>query len=306
MLVPSILSVLPDDPILPLVRAGRTGALEEALGEAGIGPIAGARLLSHHHGSRCTLLVEVDERRLAVKAYLDHPSEQISLARRFAEAGLAGADAPKAPALVAAVPSLALVAVEWLEGPSGTELLARGDGTRAGEVAAAWLHALAERDLRAGNRYDPESLLADADGWAARIAAAEGSLAPASLKLRRSLERDLPQPRGYRLCHGSFTARHVLDLGAGPGVIDWDGFRLGPIELDAGMFLAALARASGRRSLAAEAQRADARFRSAIESLTDADTLSWYERASALRLASYLVRRRPHRWLERVRALLGP
>src|SRR2546422_1824195 len=38
--------------------------------------------------------------------------------------------------------------------------------------------------------------------------------------------------------HGTFYARHVLDQGDRVGVIDWERFGRGPLELDAGMFLA--------------------------------------------------------------------
>ena len=47
-----------------------------------------------------------------------------------------------------------------------------------------------------------------------------------------------PHEAKPRLVNGGLYAEHVLDLGDGTGVIDWGRFGQGPLELDAGIFLA--------------------------------------------------------------------
>src|SRR2546430_9302637 len=63
------------------------------------------------------------------------------------------------------------------------------------------------------------------------------------------------------LVHGTLYARHVVDLGDGPGVIDWQRFGQGPQELDAGTFLATIWRIGLKdEGLASEARLAEETF----------------------------------------------
>src|SRR5207248_6109763 len=63
------------------------------------------------------------------------------------------------------------------------------------------------------------------------------------------------------LVHGSLYAHHVLDLGDGPGLIDWQKSGQGPAELDAGVFLATLWRLGMlQERLAGEVARAEEVF----------------------------------------------
>jgi hypothetical protein len=99
---------------------------------------------------------------------------------------------------------------------------------------------------------------------------------------------------------------HVVDLGAGAGVLDWDGFGQGPPELAAGTFLATLARAAGAapalRRPAAEAARA---FRAAVACHLDPEALAWYEAGARVRNARHLCVRRPPGWAPRAARLLA-
>ena len=63
-----------------------------------------------------------------------------------------------------------------------------------------------------------------------------------SAEVATSLHRTELEHSPTRLVHGSFYARHILDTGDGPGVIDWQRFGQGPLEVDAGMFLATISR----------------------------------------------------------------
>src|SRR5438128_12426518 len=71
-----------------------------------------------------------------------------------------------------------------------------------------------------------------------QLDAADRGLGRAARRLARMLTQTLPKNGLRRLVHGTFYARHVLDQGDGVGVIDWERFGRGPLELDAGMFVA--------------------------------------------------------------------
>src|SRR5256884_9004661 len=71
-----------------------------------------------------------------------------------------------------------------------------------------------------------------------QLDAADRGLGRAARRLARILTQTLPKNGLRRLVHGTFFARHVLELGDGVGVIDWERFGRGPLGLDAGMFLA--------------------------------------------------------------------
>ena len=117
-----------------------------------------------------------------------------------------------------------------------------------------------------------------------------------------------PKEGVAHLVHGTLYDRHVLDLGDGPGLIDWDCFGQGPIELDAGMFLATIWRIGLRYdALAGQAARAEQAFLAGTVGLLDERALAWYRAAALLRLASKAQeakRQRPG-WWARADALLG-
>src|SRR5205814_537568 len=91
-----------------------------------------------------------------------------------------------------------------------------------------------------------------------QLDAADRGLGSAAKRLARILTQTLPKNGSRRLVHGTFYARHILDQGDGVGVIDWERFGRGPLELDAGMFLATTWRYGlDHAPLAAEAARAE-------------------------------------------------
>jgi len=100
----------------------------------------------------------------------------------------------------------------------------------------------------------------------------------------------------------------VLELGDGPGVIDWQRYGQGPSELDAGMFLATIWRLGlDHPALVAEAARVEQAFLAGTEGLLDERAVAWHRAAALLRLASkvHVVERRKPHWLTRAQALLG-
>jgi aminoglycoside phosphotransferase (APT) family kinase protein len=93
--------------------------------------------------------------------------------------------------------------------------------------------------------------------------------------------------------HGTLYDRHVLDAGDGPGVIDWQRFGQGPLELDAGVFLATVARHGLRdEATAREAARAEQALHEGSAGVLEPRALAWYRAAALLQLARRRLRRR--------------
>ena len=107
-----------------------------------------------------------------------------------------------------------------------------------------------------------------------------------ALRTANILERTQPKEGTPHLVHGTLYARHIFDMGDGPGVIDWQQFGRGPLEVDAGMFLATISRTALRhKEDAEEARRATEEFLEGIRDLVDPKSLEWYWAASLLRLS---------------------
>src|SRR5207302_5712477 len=92
-------------------------------------------------------------------------------------------------------------------------------------------------------------------------------------------------------------ARHALRPprhrpGRWPGVIDWQQFGQGPVEFDAGTFLATVWRI-GRKDarLEPEAARTEEAFLAGTAGLLNAQAVAWYRAAMLLRLADKYGRR---------------
>jgi len=88
------------------------------------------------------------------------------------------------------------------------------------------------------------------------------------------------------LVHGTLYARHLIDLGDGPGVIDWQPFGQGPAEFDAGTFLATIWRIGPKdQRLAPEARHTEETDLPGTAGLVDAWAVAWYRAAKLLGLA---------------------
>lgn len=149
----------------------------------------------------------------------------------------------------------------------------------------------------------PASLRHRTRRWIVRLRAADPLLGAAAAALTGTLTRTQPQESGRHLVHGTLYCRHILDVGGGPGVIDWQRFGQGPLEFDAGVFLATISRLALRHEDLADAvAQAEKAFRSGTAHLLNERALAWYRAAALLRLASKPV---SGRGIARLRARKG-
>jgi len=250
--------------------------------------------------------VRAGQRRFAVKAYAADPATEAELYTVLATAGLKGASSVRVPPLLAWNRELRMFAIGWLEGPTAKELIERGEGRRAGELAAHWVRRTVSLPVGLGHPYGGEHFLRKAQNWVGTLAAADPALGKTASLLGGLLARTQPKEVAPLLLHGTPYSRHVLDLGDGVGLIDWDRFGQGPIELDAGIFLASTWQIGVRReSLAREVSRLEKAFLAATDGLLDERSLAWHRAAMLLRLANKIGRRPRDNWQARAAALLA-
>lgn len=294
---------LPDDLALPGLAAIRARGLARAIPALGLqdGPVEFINR-SHVPGSRITLEARAGSRHFAVKAYAGDPSNEATLYQALHDAGFAGSSECRAPPLLAWECELRMLVIGWLEGPSAEQLILSGQGARAGELAAKWLRRIASLPIKLGPPNGTENILARKR----RQIAADLPLEMSSTAIARKLKRIQPKALVSHLVHGAFYSRHIIDLGDGPGVIDWKHFGQGPIELDAGIFLATLWGTRMRpEHPESEVARAEASFLSGMTGLLDEHALAWHRSAMLLRLASKLGQRQNEDdWFERAHALM--
>jgi len=245
------------------------------------------RLCGYTPGERATLEVRAGPRRVAVKAYANNPVREGALYEALGAAGLATRSGICVPLLLARNRKLRLLVIGWLEGPSVHELIRHGRGERAGYVAARWFRQAASLDLGFGPRRGAAHALRKASEGIAALGLAHPELETIARSLSRKLVRTRPRDGPPGLVHGTLYARHVLDLGDCTGVIDWQRFGRGPLEMDAGVFLATVARIALRHGyLAGEVAQAEEAFRRGTAGLLDERALLWHQAAALLRLAS--------------------
>jgi hypothetical protein len=280
-------STLPDDPALPGLAAIRTVGLASAIPALGLGDGRVELLLyGYTAGDRATLEARAGRHRFAVKVYADDPAPEAALYRALEAAGLAGHSGARVPPLLTWERDLRVLILGWLKGPTAEQLCMGGQGARAGELAARWLERAATLQVNLGPPLGAARMLLKAGKWVARLRAADPGLGRAATALGEMLERTKP-PEGTRgLVHGTLYARHILDVGDGPGVLDWQRFGQGPLEFDAGTFLATITRLALRHEpLAGERARVEDAFRTGTRGLLNEHALAWYRAAALLRLA---------------------
>jgi hypothetical protein len=272
----------PDDPTLPALEAIHAACRATN----GVGSAIELRMCGYTEGSRATLEARAGDHRVAVKAYAedDNATREAALYQAL-DASLAG-DSNHTPALLGWNRELRVLILGWLNGPTAEDLVKVGQGRRAGELGARWLQRSASLPIKLGPLYGAARVLHQVDKWIAALGKTAPALAPSAAALGRTLARTKLHEDAPRLVHSRLYARHVLDVGDGPGVIDWQRFGQGPVELDAGMFLATIARLGLlNESRAAQAQLAEAEFLAGIAGLVDPRSLAWHEAAALLHLA---------------------
>ena len=335
----------PDDPALPALGAIRAMGLARAVPSLGLpnDPVD-LILRAYKPGARATFEARMGSRRFAVKAYASGASAEAALYDALRAAGIGGQSGARVPPLLAFERNLEVVVIGWLEGPTTSDLVKRGEGRRAGELAAAWVCRVAALPVNLGPPRGAVDILARTRKWAANLAAADPVLGAAAglvagmlaltkpRRRRRRIQGGLgglvdalrdrargwvagmrasdpamrlaagalpPAPARTRakesapcLVHGTLYARHIIDLGDGPGAIDWQQFGQGPVEFDAGTFLATIWRIGKKdQRLAAEAKHTEEAFLAGTAGLLDAWAVAWYRAAMLLRLADKYARR---------------
>jgi hypothetical protein len=242
----------------------------------------------------------------AVKAYAHDPSLEAELYGLLAAHGY-GSDAPvRVPPLLAWNRELQVLAIGWLEGATAKELIESGQGRRAGELAAGWVQRTVSLPVKLGRPLGAAHILSKARNWVASLVAVDPALGNLAVVLAGKLARTQPKEGAPRLLHGTLYSRHVLDLGDRPGLIDWDRFGQGPIELDAGIFLASTWQLGVRSvSRASEVAKVEKAFLAGTAGLLDERALAWHRAAMLLRLANKIKRRPSVDWLARATALLA-
>ncbi len=281
---------LPDDPALPGLMAIRELGLARALPALHL-PDEPIELINRAYtaGERITLEARVGQRRIAVKAYADDPASEALLYQTLADAGLSVASECRAPPLLLWQRELRVLAIGWLEGPNAEQLILSGQGARAGELAAMWLRRMAKIEVRLGPSYLPERA---ASIKGARLIS-DAILGKTATTLAERLDRTQPNASNRHLVHGTFYSHHVIDLGDGAGVIDWQRYSQGPLELDAGIFLATVWRTRmWPEHPEREVARAEQSFLAGTAGLFDEHALAWHRSAMLLRLARKVARRK--------------
>ena len=278
---------LPEDPALPALEAIRIKGLARAIPglELDNDPVE-LRLCNYVAGSRATFEARVGDRRFAVKAYAEDPAPEAQLYRRLSRMGLGGDFGARVPKLITTSRELKVLVMSWLEGRPLSHLIRRGLGERAGQLAASWLWHASRRRIRIGPPCGPGRMLYQAGVSAGVLGASDRLLGADAKAATKKLVRMQPGEKPRQLVHGTLYARHILDLGDGPGVIDWQQFGQGPVEVDAGMFLATISRLAFRHpDVADEAARAEETFMARTRGLVDAGIVDWYRAAGLLHLA---------------------
>ena len=303
---------LPDDPRLPGLMAIRDSGLARAIPALGLeqgGGGGGVELVlcGYHPGARATLDARVGQRRFAVKTFADDPAPEAALYQALGAAGLAGDSGARVPPLLAWDHDLRVLVIGWLEGPTAHDLVKQGQGRHAGELAAQWARRTASLPVKLGLPFGAAGMMHETRAWIGTLGTADLSVGAAARALAEALARTEPRDDGVvGLVHGTLYARHILDVGDGPGVIDWHRFGQGPVELDAGMFLATLSRLRLLHPAhAGEALLAEQAFLEGTRGLLDERALAWHRAAALLQLTERLPTAARGDWRARAHALLG-
>jgi Phosphotransferase enzyme family len=279
---------IPEDAGLPALGAMRQRGVSEALPylELGTGAVEVA-LRGYTEGKRATMEVRSADRRFAVKAFSQPPELEAQLYAALA----GGSGVIHIPRLAGWDPELRVLAIEWLDAPTLSAAIKSGQGRRAGELAAAWILGARNLHVTFGPHLGAESMLAKAYKWADGLGAADHALGVAASAVARHLVASQPVEGATQLLHGSLYDRHLLDMGDGPGLIDWDCFGQGPAEVDAAVFLSVVRRGALHRARAEASEDATDAFLACTAGVLDEHVLAWHQAVNLLRLAHKKTRR---------------
>jgi len=302
---------LPHDAAFPGLAAIHQLGLARTVPALGLRGRVDLLLRGYASGKRATLEARCGDRSVAIKLCAGDIAPEARLYQELSARGLAPppdsecVSAARVPRLLAWDRRLRLLALGWLHGPTLNQLIKEGQGERAGELASRWFRRAASLSVILGPTYGPASVLDRAPTWVGKLAETDAVLGDEAAKLLRELARTLPPPGSPGLVHGTLYARHIIDTGGGPGLIDWDGFGHGPLEFDAGVFLATVWRIrlteSGVERAVAHAEQA---FLAGTAGRLDPRALAWYRAGALLNIARRLETRAKRNWKARALALL--
>ena len=296
------LTDLPHDGALPALEAIATSGIRAALPFLDLPPgSVEVTMRGYSEGKRMTLEVRAGDRRAAVKCYNMPPDLEANLYGTIA--GSSGA--VHVPRLLGCNPDLRVLALEWLEGPSLLTLLKNGQGRRVGELAALWVHEAGKIPVRFGDHLGADSVLGKTYKWTDHLGAADLALGTAASIVAKRLVATQPVEAATHLVHGSLYDRHILDVGDGPGLIDWDCFGQGPPELDAAVFLSVVWRGGLKPERFKAAALARAVFLENTAGLLNESALAWHQAVTMLRLAHKKIRRKDRDAVVAARPLLA-
>lgn len=302
--------MLPDDESIPALVAMRQHGPERVLIACDIDePLIRLRVLRYHAGKRCTVEVQTDRRRFILKAFRRPQPQQVAILESLVQSSGMRPRGPGTPILLGHSSTYACLAIAWMEGVYATDLLAQGLGARVGDLAAAWLSLAARFDVgplaSPLANYEAPHMLEALGRWIDRVAATDSTLGHRASACVEHLSQSSPKSGPVGLLHMNLSVHHVIDLGEGPGILDWDAPSLGPLELDAGAFLVSLAlQAEGASECATQVGHAERSFRAGIERFVDPTALEWFRRAALVKHVKHAcVRQRPG-WREQAGRLL--
>lgn len=176
-----------------------------------------------------------------------------------------------------------------MDGSPSNTLIKQGRAARAAELASRWFRratTFPTTSFETSPRSN--SVFQETERWLELLKSSKPALREDVTALAEALERSRPRPDGSCLIHGTLYARHLLDLGDGIGVIDWDRFGRGPAEFDAGVFLATAWRSEVNHGTTREV---DAKFHELSRGMLDMAAVTWYRAVTLLRLAAKMSRR---------------
>src|SRR3989440_4830518 len=120
---------LPDDPALPALAAIRAVGLAAAIPALALDDRpAELTLRGYTPGSRATFEVRAGDRHFALKLYAEDPEPEAELYEALAAVGLVGEGPVRVPPLLARDRSLQVLAIGWLDGPTGRSSSKAGGG----------------------------------------------------------------------------------------------------------------------------------------------------------------------------------
>ena len=202
--------------------------------------LAGATVVRHKPGRRCTVRYDVDGGgRLWGKAYASRRGPDVYA--RLARVAAATREDPRVrvPEPVAYLPELQLLLLREVEGEAATPLLLAGDETLAEHIAEA-LFALHACRAQLGREHALPDELEPLAGRVERIAGARPALARAARHCLALAQQPPTATWRYRTVHRDFYDEQVLVSPAGIAFVDLDDSAESEPALDVANFLAHL------------------------------------------------------------------